>query len=458
MFDQPFLFSLCGELQKKLQILNKELSTPATPRPPRSKDGAKPPRRKASDPATPDRPRYKGRENPKILTKRKGENKMSKTESKPNQTRKRIERNITQDLKTGHYLVTKYSGYDDAGVHRSTITCNTIEEARFELEKHEAGRKFYGEKSLNTQITVAQCIAKYIFEKDLEETTKHGYGLRLKRIAGHSLGKKKVVKVKKIDIIRYMDEMAKAGHLSNKTINGDRQLLQAVFNYAVDNEYITHNVVNLVPKKREERFEGKALYTDEVRTLIQAINDCQDIRLKVIVCLGAIQGFRRGEIAGLKWEDITESAEGLKISIDRERVPVGGVVIEKKPKTPDSCRTIPLQELTIGALNEYYEMKKRAGVLSEYIVTANKGTPIYPNQINNMLSGFLKRSGLQHIRLHDLRHTCCTLLIEHNVGYPSTSKYLGHSSLRTTERIYTHLRDSLANDTRGVFSEIFKED
>lgn len=382
---------------------------------------------------------------------------MKKTESKPLQGRERIERNIVRDRKTGHYLVTKYSGYDDTGVHRSTITCRTLKEARDERDKHEAGRKYYGEKSLNTQITVAQCIAKYIFEKDLEETTKSGYRLRLKRIANHPLGKKKIVNVKQIDIVRYMDEMAKAGQISKRTINGDRQLLRAVFDYAILNEYITSNVVALVPKKKEKRFEGKALHTDEILTLIQAINDCQDIRLKVIVCLGAIQGLRRGEIAGLKWGDITESAKGLKISINRERVPVGGTIIEKTPKTADSYRTIPLQEVTNKALNEYYEMQEKAGILGEYIVTANKGTPIYPNQINNMLSGFLKRSGLQHIRLHDLRHTCCTLLIEHNTGYPSVSKYLGHSSPRTTERFYTHLRDSLADDTRKVFAEIFKD-
>ena len=149
------------------------------------------------------------------------------------------------------------------------------------------------------------------------------------------------------------------------------------------------------------------------------------------------------------------SAEGAKISIQRARIPVTGTLIEKNPKTKNSRRTIPLQSLTQKALEEYRAEQSEMGILGEYIVLANKGTPICPTQVNNMLNGFLNHSGLPHIRLHDLRHTCCTLLIENNAGYPVTSKYLGHSSSRTTERVYTHLRDSLTDNTVDVFAKIF---
>lgn len=45
---------------------------------------------------------------------------------------------------------------------------------------------------------------------------------------------------------------------------------------------------------------------------MQAIDDRHDKRLKVIVCLGALQGMRRGEILGLKWEDITTGKDACK--------------------------------------------------------------------------------------------------------------------------------------------------
>ena len=91
--------------------------------------------------------------------------------------------------------------------------------------------------------------------------------------------------------------------------------------------------------------------------------------------------------------------------------------------------------------------------LKHYITLLNKED--FYLKINNMFNQFLKQAGLQHIRLHDLRHTCCTLLIEHNAGFPVVSKYLGHSSSRTTERVYTHLRDSVTDNTVRIFTDIF---
>ena len=374
---------------------------------------------------------------------------------KKTSTRQRVERNIVKDKKTGHYLVTKYYGYNDKGAQRTTVTCHTLKEARAELEKHEYERKHKGMTSSNTQITVAQCIEQYIDKKILAETTKGGYRQRLKRIAKSPLGKKKISAVKKYDVIDYLDGLEKEGRLSNRTINGDRQLLQAVFEWAIIYEYLTNNVVKQTEKKKEKRFVGTALTEQESIDLITAIENCQDIRLKVIVSLGTLQGLRRGEISGLKWSDIIKDGERTKISIQRERVPMGGQIIEKEPKTLDSDRKIPLQMVTQKALDEYYKVQSEMGILREYIVLANKGTPIYPNQINNMLSGFLKRAGLQNIRLHDLRHTCCTLLIQNEANYNVASKYLGHSSSRTTERIYTHLRDNITDSTVEIFSKIF---
>lgn len=379
-----------------------------------------------------------------------------KAENKKNtSTRKRVERNIYQDLKTKHYLVTKYYGYNDKGAQRTTVTCHTLTEARKERDKHEYERKNHGKTSSNTQITVAQCIEQYIDKKILAETTKGGYRQCLKRIAKSPLGKKKIATVKKYDICDYLDGLEREGRLCNKTINGDRQLLQAVFEYAITYEYITNNVVRTVEKKEEDKFEGTALTKNEVLNLIRAIENCQDVRLKAIVSLGTLQGLRRGEISGLKWSDIIQDGEGVKIAVHSERVPTGGTVIEKSTKTKNSRRTIPLQTVTQKALDEYYKIQSEKGVLGEYIVLADKGTPIYPNQINNMLSNFLKRAELQHVRLHDLRHTCCTLLIENQAGYPVTSKYLGHSSSRTTERIYTHLRDNITDSTVDIFTDIF---
>lgn len=381
---------------------------------------------------------------------------MNTTKSKAPTGRERIEPNIVRDRKTGHYLVTLYSGYNAKGAIRSSKTYYTLAEAREAKKKHDYERKYLGKRSSNTQITVAQCIEQYIAEKNLAETTKDNYRTRLKRIASHPLGKKKLVNVRVIDIERYMDEIEREGLLNNRSINGDWRLLHTIFTYAIKCEYITTNIVNGASTKPEKTFEGTALTREEIKTLIKAIDDCQDKRLKVVVCLGALQGMRRGEILGLKWEDIISTTKGLRISIQRERVPVyGGTILEKKPKTEDSERTMPLQPLTQKALEEYRSLQEELGIKGEYIVVSSKGSPLSPTRINNMFSKFLKQAGLPHIRLHDLRHTCCTLLIENGAKLAEAQKYLGHTSQRTTESIYTHLRDSVTDNTVSIFTDIF---
>ena len=175
---------------------------------------------------------------------------MNTTKSKVPPARERIERNIVRDRKTGHYLVTLYSGYDEKGAIRSSKTYHTLAEAREAKKKHES-EMFLGKKTCNTQITVSQCIEQYIAEKNLAETTRDNYNTRLKRIVKHPLGKRKLVNVQKIDIVRYMDAIEREGELSNRSINGDRRLLQTIFNYAMDCGYVSQNVVNTVPKKQE---------------------------------------------------------------------------------------------------------------------------------------------------------------------------------------------------------------
>ena len=381
---------------------------------------------------------------------------MNTKKSKAPTGRERIERNIVKDSKTGHYLVTLYSGYNAKGAIRSSVTCNTLTEAREVRDKHEYEHRHLGKRTINTQITVAQCIEQYIAEKNLAETTKDNYRTRLKRIANHPLGKKKLVNVRVIDIERYMDEIEREGLLNNRSINGDWRLLHTIFGYAIKCEYISTNIVNSASTKPEKTFEGTALTREEIKTLIKAIDDCQDKRLKVVVCLGALQGMRRGEILGLKWEDIISTTRGLKISIQRERVPIiNGTILEKKPKTEDSERTIPLQPLTKKALEEYRALQAELGIKGEYIVVSNKGVPLSPTHINNMFKIFLTRAGFPHIRLHDLRHTWCTLLIENGAKLAEAQKYLGHTSQRTTESIYTHLRDNVTDNTVSIFTDIF---
>jgi integrase len=89
------------------------------------------------------------------------------------------------------------------------------------------------------------------------------------------------------------------------------------------------------------------------------------------------------------------------------------------------------------------------------VFVSSTGAPIH---MSNLLSHFntaLKTAELPKIRVHDLRHTCATLMLDAGASLVTVSKILGHSSVGVTERIYAHAyeddkRDAVASVTQQL--------
>ncbi len=368
-----------------------------------------------------------------------------------------VERNIYLNKSTGNYLVALYYGTAGGKAHRIFQTCNTLPEARRLLQEHERERA-RGQRSANTRVTVEECAQQYIDNKPLAATTKEGYSNILRRISARGLGQKRMARIKKIDIQEYVDNLVQEGKLKAKTINGDRTFLIAVFNYAKDYEYVSENVAERVHKVQEDVFEGSAYSKEELRDLMLAIEQTGDLRLKTFVLLGVGQGMRRSEISGLKWEHI--DFENNVIHIEEIRTAIRGEVITKEPKTKNSRRTIAMCQTVKDSLLAYRIQQEERGHLGEYVIIGRTGNPLRPNQMGNRFKSFLEANGLRHIRVHDLRHTFCTLGIDSGTGFAHMAKFMGHSSTRVTEKIYTHLTDTstveVARTIQGVLTEIME--
>lgn len=109
-------------------------------------------------------------------------------------------------------------------------------------------------------------------------------------------------------------------------------------------------------------------------------------------------GLRRGELLGLKWEDIDLERGDLRVK--RQVVRINGVVTEAPLKTKNAYRTLPLAEDTVSVLKE---QKKKAGS-SPWVFPSPNGGPISPDSVLHMLHRVLKRAGPPKVRFHDLRH------------------------------------------------------
>lgn len=214
---------------------------------------------------------------------------------------------------------------------------------------------------------------------------------------------------------------------------------------------IASNPCDLVSPPKFERKEMKALDAAECATLLKALEN-NEIGAAITVSLGA--GLRRGELLGLKWGDVDLDKGTLTVrrSLDRD----GGITREKGPKTPESQATISLADFVVERLRRHrVEQAQRfptnVAILQtpETLVFDRNGQPWVPNTFTTAFMRALDDAGFRHVRLHDLRHTFATLLLEGGVDVKTISKMLRHTGIATTLRTYAKVTDKLMSEAAG---------
>lgn len=159
------------------------------------------------------------------------------------------------------------------------------------------------------------------------------------------------------------------------------------------------------------------------------------IRLSFAWWLLLARGLRRGELYGLRWEDVDLKIETLRIS--RTRVSVAnGTVIDSTPKTDSGRRSVPLDPSLVAVLRRHKSRQAAervaapAGLYDEagYLLADELGQPYHPNDISKSFDVAVKRAGLPRIRLHDTRHTAASLMLAAGTPVKAVSDLLGHAS------------------------------
>jgi integrase len=126
-------------------------------------------------------------------------------------------------------------------------------------------------------------------------------------------------------------------------------------------------------------------------------------------------GLRRGEALGLAWSDLDLDVGVLRVRQALYRA--DGRLQLLPPKTARSRRTVPLPPICVEALKEHQRHQQQERTLaghrwqdSALVFTTEIGTPIDPSNLSRWFRELCQRAGLRRVRLHDLRHTCASLL------------------------------------------------
>lgn len=245
------------------------------------------------------------------------------------------------------------------------------------------------------------------------------------------------------DFINYLyKQRLKGSTIAHYTSNMNTALKEAV-------------IAEIVPSNPMDRIESvkKEVYIPEFYTddeLIELIEVIKTQKLELPLTLGIIYGLRREEILGLTWNAIDFKNKSITIRKTVGRGKYDGVtqfLIKDIPKNKSSYRTLPMFDFIADLLKKYKEKYKLNEKIfgntyitdyKDFICLMDNGELVKPDYVDRTFSRILKENGFRHIRLHDLRHSCATLLLRNGVPLPEIQKWLGHSNIITTQR-YSHL-------------------
>ena len=245
------------------------------------------------------------------------------------------------------------------------------------------------------------------------------------------------------DFINYLyKQRLKGSTIAHYTSNMNTALKEAV-------------IAEIIPSNPMDRIESvkKEVYIPEFYTddeLIELIEVIKTQKLELPLTLGIIYGLRREEILGLTWNAIDFKNKSITIRKTVGRGKYDGVtqfLIKDIPKNKSSYRTLPMFDFIADSLKKYKEKYKLNEKIfgntyitdyKDFICLMDNGELVKPDYVDRTFSRILKENGFRHIRLHDLRHSCATLLLRNGVPLPEIQKWLGHSNIITTQR-YSHL-------------------
>lgn len=248
------------------------------------------------------------------------------------------------------------------------------------------------------------------------------------------------------DFINYLyKQRLKGSTIAHYTSNMNTALKEAVIA-----EIIPSNPMDRIESVKKEVYIPD-FYTDD--ELIELIEVIKTQKLELPLTLGIIYGLRREEILGLTWNAIDFKNKSITIRKTVGRGKYDGVtqfLIKDIPKNKSSYRTLPMFDFIADLLKKYKEKYKLNEKIfgntyitdyKDFICLMDNGELVKPDYVDRTFSRILKTNGFRHIRLHDLRHSCATLLLRNGVPLSEIQKWLGHSNIITTQR-YSHLDKS----------------
>jgi integrase len=251
------------------------------------------------------------------------------------------------------------------------------------------------------------------------------------------------------------------GGLSSATVRYVHSVIRRALKDAQRWNLVTRNVADAADPPRIVRAQIRTWSARELRTFLEHV---KDDRLYAAYVLAATTGMRRGEVMGLRWQDV--DLDTARVSISQTLVVVDGYDVQySEPKTAKGRRNVALDEQTVKALRKQRERQIVERALwgdayedADLVFAKENGAELHPDGFSDAFVRHAKAAKLPHIRFHDLRHTHATLALAAGIHPKVVSERLGHASITITLDTYSHAIPAMQETAASLVASLVFED
>lgn len=343
-------------------------------------------------------------------------------------------------------------GEFEAACNRGEVLTKEQEKAQAQEQAEQAKQEQAEEQK---KPTFNQYVELFLHEKSatLSATTIQSYRQSLKR-PSEVFENTKMCDIDFLSVKKFITDLqtspagkSKKKPLKHGTVVTYYTTLHTLFESAVENEVIRENPMQRMkkPKARKDEVKTEALsYDVEEIAYIQDCLENEPPKWKAIVSLLIDTGCRRGELAGLKWEEVNLKTGVVNICRNVQYTKKKGVYITT-PKSHQN-RVIVLTPQGLKILKEWkhkqaVEFFGRGVSVNGFCFTQEDGGLLNPNTITWYVRDFGKRYNLPGLHPHTFRHSHASIAIRNGIDPVTVSKKLGHCNPSVTLNIYSHANE-----------------
>jgi len=359
----------------------------------------------------------------------------------------------------GRYAAVVSDGWRSGRRVRKTFYGATRKEVQDQL------KKALREQQLGLRVAIERQSAGQFLRNWLEKSVKDSVRPKTFKSYEHlvtyhvipSLGKIELTKLSPQHLQDFFSDRLEKG-LSARTVQYIRAVLRRALNQALQWGLVARNVATLVTGPRVVRRSVQPFTVDEVPKLLRGL---ESERLGALYLLTLSHGLRQGEALGLRWCDVDLKAKTLTVSQSLQWVDGEPHFVE--PKTRQSRRTIALSGAAVKTLLQHRKRQLQERLLaggdwqnSGLVFSTRTGRPLDGLNVTRDFQRMLKKAGLPVRRFHDLRHTTASLLLYQNVHPRVVADLLGHSEIRVTMDLYSHVAPALRREAADEMDALLK--